>query len=119
MGCTADVITQSGTSVSQCIWAEVARDWRNFCHLGSQSAGTLSCNPARPGWRVNEVCVYIYNVHISSSHLYFVCAFARFMCIVVNSVGLYLDRDLLFLIIGGPVRFYIFFKNLLNKDQTF
>ena len=39
--CTAEVVTQPGTSV-HLGW--VARDWRTFCHLGSKSAGTLSCN---------------------------------------------------------------------------
>ena len=44
VGCTAEVVTQSGTSV-HLGW--VARwDWRAFCHLGSKSAGTSSCNPA-------------------------------------------------------------------------
>ena len=41
------------------------------------------------------------------------------MFIVVISVGLYLDRNLLFLIIGGPARFQLFKKKKLNKDQTF
>ena len=43
VGCTAEVVTQSGTSVHL---GRVARDWRTFCHLGSKSTGTLSCNPA-------------------------------------------------------------------------
>ena len=40
------------------------------------------------------------------------------MFIVVISVGIYLDRNLLFLIIGGPARFYLL-KKEKNKDQTF
>ena len=46
VGCTAEVVTQSRASV-HLGW--VARDWRTFCHLGSQSAWTLSCNPALAG----------------------------------------------------------------------
>ena len=42
VGCMAESVKQSGTSV-RLGW--VARDWQTFCYLGSQSAGTLSCNP--------------------------------------------------------------------------
>ena len=38
VGCTAEIVTQSGTSV-HLGW--VARDWRTFCHPGSKSAGML------------------------------------------------------------------------------
>ena len=44
VGCTAEAVTQSGTSV---LMGWVARDWRTFCHLSSKSAGALSCNPAQ------------------------------------------------------------------------
>ena len=44
VGCVAEVVTQSGTSV-HLGW--VAQDWRTLCHLGSKSAGTLSCTPAQ------------------------------------------------------------------------
>ena len=62
-------------------------------------------------WRVNEVCVYMYINYIIIIFTFCVC-FARFTFIVVISVGIYLDRNLLFLIIGGPARFYLFKKKL-------
>ena len=44
VGWMEEVITPCGTSV-HLGWG-VARDWRTFCHVGSKSIGTLSCNPA-------------------------------------------------------------------------
>ena len=51
-GCTAEVVTQSGTSVHLgsvhlAGVTRVARDWQTFWRLGSKSAGTLSCNQAQ------------------------------------------------------------------------
>ena len=47
VGCTAEVVTQSGTPVHP---GWVVRDWRSFCHLGIKSSGMLSCNPAQPAY---------------------------------------------------------------------
>ena len=55
VGCTAEAVAQYGTSV-HLSW--VARDWAGLaCYLGSQSAGTLSCNPALDSALLKECIV--------------------------------------------------------------
>ena len=100
----ADVVTQSGTTVYM---GWVARDWRTFCHLGSNSAVTLSCylvSAKKIATSCNPHFMSLLFHHVKMSHYYF--WLSLYICIFIQiSVTL----------TGNPVHKLIFVSSLLLK----